>query len=451
LEVAVDATTEPLIIVSGDGHVGGRPEDYRDYIDPPFRASLEDLAAESAEFRRLSAARPLVAEGEEVDESAFPGWNPDQRLRGLDQEGIAAEILHGGHQGSVLPFYSVMNKPYPADLRAAGARAYHRWLVDFVSGSGGRMLPVADPGPCVDLPSTIAELEWCANNGFVSVSLPQNTYDETLPPVHDPYYEPIWSACEDLGLVLSVHAGWGSPQGKFWEFAKQFEKLVVGSTADDAEASKLMMEGLASAEDSPLALDMGPRRALWQVMLGGVFDRHPELTLVLTEVRADWVPSTLAILDERFDRGAPLRMRPSEYWQRNCFITPSSIHLCEVEMRHEIGLEQIIFGTDYPHPEGTWPQTRQWMHLAFEHVPEAELRQILADNAIRCYGLDRGALTAVARRIAPTLDELRAMPDVDLALIESFDRRAGLRREAEQAEPAVVLQLFDEDAALVAR
>jgi predicted TIM-barrel fold metal-dependent hydrolase len=441
---------EPLIIVSGDGHIGARPQDYRDYIDPSFRDALDDLVAENNDFLRLTASRPIVTNVVDINDDEFPGWSVERRLRDLDHDGISAEVLHGGHQGSVLPFYSVMNKPYSADLRSAGARAYHRWVADFISGTDGRMLPVADPGPCVDLKDTLKELDWCAANGFRSVSLVQNTWDNGLPPVHDRYYEPFWSACEHLGLVVSVHAGWGSPQGKFWEFAEQFEKLVVGAQADPEQASSLMMDAMASSEDSPLALDMGPRRALWQIMLGGVFDRHPRLTLVLTEVRADWLPSTLRLLDERFARGdTPLVRKPSEYWQDNCFVTPSSIHTCEVEMRHEIGLDQMLFGTDYPHPEGTWPQTREWIRYAFHDVSEAELRAILGENAIRCYGLDRAKLATIAGEIAPTPQELLGDGDIDPELIESFDNRAGLRRPAEQADVAIVRDLFDEDLRLV--
>ncbi|MDQ1694935.1 MAG: hypothetical protein QOJ03_288 [Frankiaceae bacterium] len=441
---------EPTIIVSGDGHIGARPEDYRSYIDPEFRSGLDDLITENNEFLKLTASRPMVSQVVDINDDEFPGWNAQRRLRDLDHDGVAAEILHGGHQGSVLPFYSVMNKPYPIDLRAAGARAYHRWAADFISASDGRMLPIADPGPCVDLAETVRELEWCAGQGFVSVSLVQNTWDESLPPVHDPYYEPIWAACEELGLVLSVHAGWGSPQGKFWEFAKQFEKLVVGAGASDEESSVKLMEAMAASEDSPLKLDMGPRRALWQLMLGRVFDRHPDLRLVLTEVRADWLPSTLKLLDERFESGAtPLAMRPSEYFTRNCFITPSSIHLCEVEMRHEIGVDKMLFGTDYPHPEGTWPHTREWIRHAFNGVPEDELRAILGENAIRCYNLDRDKLAAIAKRIAPSPAELLADPDVDPQLLESFHQRAGYTRPAEQADPELVRELLDEDLRLV--
>src|ERR1700689_303972 len=97
---------EPLIIISGDGHVGARPEDYRGYIDPEFRSALSDLIAENDAFLRMTASAPTPTEVVDVEDAEFPGWNSKRRLRDMDQDGVAAEILHGGHQGSVLPFFS---------------------------------------------------------------------------------------------------------------------------------------------------------------------------------------------------------------------------------------------------------------------------------------------------------------------------------------------------------
>jgi hypothetical protein len=75
-------------------------------------------------------------------------------------------------------------------------------------------------------------------------------------------------------------------------------------------------------------------------------------------------------------------------------------------MRHEIGVETIAFGRDYPHPEGTWPHTKQWLQDAFAGVPEQELRLMLGENAIRFFGLDRARLAEYAKRIGFTVGEI---------------------------------------------
>jgi len=197
--------------------------------------------------------------------------------------------------------------------------------------------------------------------------------------------------------------------------------------------------------------DIKPRRPLWQLMLGGVFDRHPDLELVLTEIRADWIPATLRRLDTVFEKHRehiPARRTPSEYWHGNCLVGASFIHKAEVEMRHEIGIETISFGRDYPHPESTWPNTRDWLKDAFVGVPEDEMRMMLGENAIRFLNLDRERLGEITRRIGPTVEEVTGGGDVDAALIDNFAMRGGYLKPAEgEAKLPLVDQLLDRDLA----
>jgi predicted TIM-barrel fold metal-dependent hydrolase len=307
------------------------------------------------------------------------------------------------------------------------------------------MLGVAEPGPCLDLDATLRELRWLAANRFASIGLPGISADPALPPLYDSYYEPFWSACEELGLVLSVHAGWGQAQGTFYEFFAS----MMGTQTDPSLGIAALRERLVNAEESPLALDIGPRRAMWQLMLGGVFDRHPKLRLAITEVRADWVPLTLAQLDRRAaELDTPFKKRPSEYFAAHCGVTPSSIRRSEVQMRHEIGVQQVLFGIDYPHYEGTWPNTRDWIRAAFAGVPESEARAILGENAIDLYGLDRPKLHRLAERIGPTVSEvLVATAEVAPSLLDHFDSRAGFRYKPEPVNIKQIDTTFAEDLA----
>ena len=100
-------------------------------------------------------------------------------------------------------------------------------------------------------------------------------------------------------------------------------------------------------------------------------------------------------------------------------------------MRHEIGVETILFGRDYPHPEGTWPHTREWLRDAFAGVPEDELRLMLGENAIRFFGLDRDRLAEIAKRIGPTVEEIIGGGEVGPELIENFAMRGGYLKPAE--------------------
>ena len=211
------------------------------------------------------------------------------------------------------------------------------------------------------------------------------------------------------------------------------------------------MQAFESPEDSPFRLDMGPRRLLWQLMLGGVFDRHPNLKFCLTEVRADWIPDTIKRLDTlAAENRSPLKMTPSEYWEQNCFVTPSSIHICEMEMRDQIGIDNLIFGTDYPHREGTWPNTRDWIRMTFKGVAEADARKVLAENAIRCFSLDRDKLLPIARRIGfEPAEVLVEEANVDPLCVEHFNARGGILQPPEQINVKDVDTLFAEDLQLV--
>src|SRR5262249_48660223 len=154
---------------------------------------------------------------------------------------------------------------------------------------------------------------------------------------------------------------------------------------------------------------LGHRQAMWQLMLGGVFDRHPDLKLMMTEVRADWIPATVRYLDAVFDANRDqlrTELRPSEIWQSNCLAAVSFMHKAEVAMRDEIGVDTMNFGRDYPHGESTWPNTRAYLHGLFQGVPEGEVRKILGENLIRFLDLDAKPLDEIAARIGPTLDEI---------------------------------------------
>jgi predicted TIM-barrel fold metal-dependent hydrolase len=463
-------TAKNVLIFSADGHAGAkRMKDYLPYFDPGVRDTVADLlTGEEQAYRRMLApdftSRPAEQEPAESERlwspaapERFGGWDIAVRMEQLDREGVAGEMLVPGHQFSSLPLFSVVNKPFEAELRDAGLRAYHRWLADFMSGGDGRLYGMADPGPCHDIAAAVRELHWARENGFVSVGVPGIIEDPTLPSIVSAHYDPFWTACVDLDFTLAVHAGWGFPQGRYQEFISAFvathlggaeaSQILAAQRRLDEEAREALQKELAESPASPFRLDYGPRRLLWQLMLGGVFDRYPRLRFVLTEVRSDWLPTTLRILDSWYEqRDTPLKMRPSEYWARHCFATPSSIHKVEVDARNDIGVDRLMLGIDYPHPEGMWPDTWNWIKVAFAGVPESETRMILGENALRAFPVDAEHLRAVADRIGPDLRNLLSgSDDVPTEHVEHYHRRGGYLRPTERVDQESVMRLADED------
>ena len=145
---------------------------------------------------------------------------------------------------------------------------------------------------------------------------------------------------------------------------------------------------------------------------GGVFERHPKLRVAITEGSTIWVPELLALMDQRYGDHhfsaklgtgykAHLAMKPSEYFRRNIRVGSSAMSRREAELRHDIGLQTIMWGSDYPHPEGTWPVTRQMLVEVFRGMPDAEIEAMLGGNAADFYGFDRAALAPLAARIGP--------------------------------------------------
>jgi hypothetical protein len=164
------------------------------------------------------------------------------------------------------------------------------------------------------------------------------------------------------------------------------------------------------------------------------------------------VPTTLKYLDQRFaEHPGKCKLKPSEYYERNCAITPSAPHRAEIEMLDQIGVSKFMFGADIPHPESTWPNSRQWIADAFRGVPEDQLRMVLGENAIRIYHLDRAALEKTAARLAITPTDLFSGGALDDRLLANFDARAGYRRPADEVDTEQIGQELDLDFARLAK
>jgi hypothetical protein len=230
-----------------------------------------------------------------------------------------------------------------------------------------------------------------------------------------------------------VHAGYGMAQGYAFDQIKDAVQEVDAESGSDMDLVVKLASGLFS---SKFFADLGHRQAMWRMMYGGVFDRHPGLKLLMTEVRADWLPDTLQRLDAAYDEhraDIPSRRKPSEWWESNCLAGVSFMHKVEVEIRDEIGVDGMCFGRDYPHAEGTWPNTYDYLRALFAGVPERDTRKILGENAIRFFGLDAAAIAKIAERVGPTIEEITGdAPDVDPALISHLGDRTGYLKPAER-------------------
>jgi predicted TIM-barrel fold metal-dependent hydrolase len=440
---------DEMIIVSSDSHAGVPKELWSEYLDPQFHDLIPRLQQDNEIYP--TAIFLLAAKGgsttmlPELQTAHQTGWHglhdPVLRLADMDREGVAAELIYHGDFRLGDLFHNNTNRRYSVAAWDAGARAWNRWAADNFGFAMDRFLVTAAVGPCIDMETAVADIRWIADHGFTATYLPGYMRQPDTPPLFDEHWEPFWAACEECGIALVVHAGFGWEQGTVFP---QLEKIRddVSNVAGSLDREALLAHADAVSDDSALffrefAGSPRPRRPMWQLMFGGVFDRHPDLKLILTEIRVDWIPATLHHLDACFAShrdDLPAQRTPTEYWRSNCLAGASFIHKAEVEMRHEIGIETINFGRDFPHPEGTWPHTKEWLRDAFAGVPEHEVRLMLGENLARFLGLDHARLEELARRIGPSVDDIvRPASDVRDELIASFNTRGGYLRPAEGA------------------
>ena len=159
--------------------------------------SLSTTPPSSARWRRngnswlwnaVSAASDNALSAEIIDQrnairdgGALGVWDVERRLTALDDEGVAAEIVNVGHHLSITPFFTMLSRPHPSELRSAGARAHHRWFAAKMAPGKGRIFGVADPGGCEDMEAAVREVHWCADHGFVAMGCPHATEDKTRP------------------------------------------------------------------------------------------------------------------------------------------------------------------------------------------------------------------------------------------------------------------------------
>ena len=438
---------ERLLLVSADGHATMPEELWPQYLEERYHHLLPRLSGENHIFTRsmrLMNDKMLApddgdrdpyevfdADGRYRDEGWSGAWDLDVRLAEMDREGVAAEMVFHGYLRATDLFFNVSNTQYPPDVVQAGVRGYDRWAADTFGPAGDRILLIGAIDHCLDLDATLTESRWTAEHGFAGTYMPGFTAHAEHPPLWDEHWEPVWSFYEETGMVLVVHAGWGFEQG----FSYSAVKTAWDHAHERGGSDQALIEELYSGlfNDKGFFADLKCRRVMWQMMLGGVFDRHPRLKVMMTEIRGDWIPSMLSHLDSVYEArraDLPAQRRPSEYWTTNFLAGLSFMHRAEVEMRDEIGVDTISFGRDYPHTESTWPNTREYLGMLFQGVPLEDVRKILGENLASFLELDRTALAPIVERVGYTPTDLDVGP-VDPDLVEHIDRRTGYGKPPE--------------------
>jgi predicted TIM-barrel fold metal-dependent hydrolase len=369
------------------------------------------------------------------DGGAMGVWDRKTRIQEMDREGVAAEFITNGDNRACGLFYQSSNWSHTMELCQAGVKAYNRWLLDEFGSEPDRfpLISIVGCAPWRDMDELLAEVDWAADHGFKAVNVPGFTAYPGQPPLFDRYWDPFWARVQEHDLILWMHAGQGEGQG---ELGALFQRIGLRVEQEQGDVGKAVDALRNEFFKGKIFSSIKPRRAMWQIMMGGVFDRYPKLRLMLSEIYGDWLGPTFKYLDEQFEqhRGSiAAKRKPSDYFKTNCMNGLSFVRRCEVALRHDLGVEHLAFGRDYPHGEGTWPNTIQWLRDALSGIPRDEALAIMGGNAMRFCKLDRAKLDAIAQRIGPSVDAIFGEhPPLSPELINHFDARAQYLQEPER-------------------
>ncbi|MEX2650178.1 MAG: amidohydrolase family protein [Alphaproteobacteria bacterium] len=359
------------LVISADSHVQEPPEVYGERLPKHLRhraPRVEErdgkryLIVDGKRPRRLDVAKARENEADQEREFRHdPAGGRDiaRRLEDQARDGVIAEVIY---PNTSLFLYNSRDTEY----QQAVARAYNDWAIELFGGHRDRLAPVAIV-PVEDVKAAVAEVERAARLGYRAVKIPITNVRR---PYNRPDYEPLWAAIEATGVVLSLHAFSNAEDTYPEDWGEE-----VGRGGALAHMALSMADG-----QNPVAL----------LISSGVLQRHPKLRFVVVECGAGWLAWLLYVLDEQAAKKhmwvrPTLEMPPSEFFRRQGAVTFSDDPVALNNIRFT-GAEGLMWGSDYPHDEGTFPHSQEVIARTFAGVSEADRRLIVHDNAARLYG-----------------------------------------------------------------
>ena len=296
------------------------------------------------------------------------GYIPEEHVKDLNADGVDVSVVY---PTAVLNSYSVPD----SDLLSSLLRTYNDWVTEFCNPFPTRLNGIAMLN-VDDVQSAVKEMERCSKMGLIGAMI---TVD---PPAAMPYdapeYEPLWAAAQDLGMPLSLHLGTNRE-----------------AASNRPEPGKEITTTLALKPAFTANADHWVRMSLGHMIFSGVFERYPDLRVGAVEHEVSWVPYFLEQMDYTYTQRAGRDhwhrfrepMLPSDYFHRNVFVGLQQDSL-GIRLRDLIGVDNLQWGSDYPHQESTFPRSQQILEEILADCTEEEKAKIAGGNAARIYHLD---------------------------------------------------------------
>ncbi|MBI3246920.1 MAG: amidohydrolase [Deltaproteobacteria bacterium] len=369
----------PRGIISADGHICEPPNCYVDYIEPKYRDSAPRIVAQpdgSEAFVVPGMKRPVALgfidgagfsiqernaraktiKFSEIREAAYGGH---ARLPYMDQDGIAAEVIYA----SVGMGLCMHRDP---EYKDACMQAYNRWLQSMCSEAPNRILGLAQTA-VLSVDRAIEDFRRAKEMGMVGMMMPGR-------PIHEDYdhadYDALWECATDLGLPICFHI----------------------LTSRDGSIN---MPHRGHAMNNFLGIIRAVQDVVGLMVLGGVFERHPQLKLVCAEGDAGWMPHYMYRMDHaakfNVEHGIieGLSKLPSDYIKSNVWMTFQDDQTAFNSL-HMMPHQQLLWASDFPHTDSTWPRSQQLLADHTAHLAEQQRQDIMRENAAKLFNLPAG-------------------------------------------------------------
>jgi len=281
---------------------------------------------------------------------------PELRIKDQDLDGIQGEVLYG-----ILGTAGRLND---AEAATEVMRIYNEWLADFCATHPERFAGLASL-PNHDIEAALAEIERVRRRGALRGVEVANTLD--MKPLYHPDWYPLWAAADEAGLPVHFH--------------------TIGSRRPDTTGMAPLQQRQAHAVHIT-GFQLGMARILMEIIFGGVLQRWPRLNVVIGEAGIGWIPYVLDHMDLEWEdqfKDLSLTMKPSEYWYRQCRATYQSDKI-GTRLLDVLGEDNVMWGSDFPHPDGVWPDSQRFIEAELGHLPAATRRKVVCANAARLYG-----------------------------------------------------------------
>jgi predicted TIM-barrel fold metal-dependent hydrolase len=359
-------------VLSADSHVLEPPDLWTTRMQAEYRDRaphlVHEINGQTGDFLVCEPLRPFnptslgnagipPEEQEKFSKGGYavcrPGsWDPAERLKDMEADGLQAEIFYCGYG------MSLFSHPDDAFQRAAH-RAYNDWAAEYASYAPTRLFPVANIS-MTDPSADLEELHRVKKMGFRGIFVsndpaPHRRFD-------NPMWDTFWTVVEDYDLPVNVH-------------------ILTGQKGPQVGANR-MVDGVL--------LPVHAFRTIAEMITGGVLEKHPRLKIISVENDIGWMPNYLKRLEWYSYRFSPqypqLKLNAADYWRRQVYATFQD-DVPGIRCRDMLGVDRLMWGSDYPHFDSTFPKSREAIARNFLDVPEHEKERILGGNMIEVYSL----------------------------------------------------------------